>query len=118
MNELENLMIYKQYIELIYYTEKITIKYPKCEKLSLVTSIKNNTYDGMKKIILAEKEYNKSNRLSILNELDTDLKMLKVLIRISYKNKYINSNNYAAWSKKIFNISNLLGGWIKSCLKQ
>ena len=118
MNELESLMIYKQYIELIYYTEKITIKYPKSEKLSLVTSIKNNTYEGMKKIILAQKEYNKGKRIIILNELDTDLKMLKVLIRISYKNKYINSKNYAAWSKKIFNISNLLGAWINSCLKQ
>ena len=118
MNELENLMIYKQYIELIYYTENITIKYPKSEKLSLVTSIKNNTYEGMKKIILAQKEYTKSKRIIILNELDTDLKMLKVLIRISYKSKYINSKNYAAWSKKIFNISNLLGAWINSCLKQ
>jgi len=118
MNELESLMIYKQYIELIYYTEKITIKYPKSEKLSLVTSIKNNTYDGMKKIIQAQKEYTKSKRIIILNELDTDLKMLKVLIRISYKSKYINSKNYAAWSKKIFNISNLLGVWINSCLKQ
>ena len=118
MNELESLMIYKQYIELIYYTEKITIKYPKSEKLSLVTSIKNNTYEGMKKIILAQKEYNKGKRIIILNELDTDLKMLKVLIRISYKSKYINSKNYAAWSKKIFNISNLLGAWINSCLKQ
>ena len=54
----------------------------------------------------------------ILNNLDTDLKMLKVLIRLSYKNKYINKRNYAVWSKKIFNISNLLGAWIKSCLKQ
>lgn len=118
MNELESLMIYKQYIELIYYTEKITIKYPKSEKLSLVTSIKNNTYEGMKKIILAQKKYTKGKRIIILNELDTDLKMLKVLIRISYKSKYINSKNYAAWSKKIFNISNLLGAWINSCLKQ
>lgn len=118
MNDLENLMIYKQFIELIYYTEMITVKYPKREKLSLVSNIKSNTYSAMKKIILAQKEYNKSKRLIILNELDVDLKMLKVLIRVSYKSKYINSKNYNAWSKKIFNISNLLGAWIKSCLKQ
>lgn len=118
MNDLEELMIYKQYLELIYYTEKITIKYPKSEKLSLVSNIKNTTYNGMKKIIIAQKEYNKSKRISILNELDIELKMLKVLVRVSYKNKYINSKNYASWSKKIFNISNLLGGWINSCLKQ
>jgi len=117
MNDLEELIIYKQYLEMIYYTENIIKKYPKNERLSLVTEIKNTTYSGMKNIILGQKEYNKSKRIIILNELDTDLKMLKVLIRISYKNKYISSKNYSAWSKKITNISNLLGGWIKSCLK-
>lgn len=117
MNELEGLMIYKQYLELIYYTENITIKYPKSEKESMVSKIKNVTYEGMKKIILANKEFNKVKRISILNELDVELKMIKVMIRISYKKRYINGNNYRAWSKKISNIGNLLGGWIKRCQK-
>ena len=43
MNELDNLIIYKQYLELIYYTETISQKYPKKEKFCLVQSIKNNT---------------------------------------------------------------------------
>ena len=115
MNDVEGLMVYKQYMELIYYMENIVLKYPKCEKLSLVSNIKNNTYLGMKKIIMANKEFNKGKRINILNDLDTDMKVLKVLIRLSYKKKYINGNNYRAWSKKISNIGNLLGGWIKSC---
>lgn len=115
MNDVEGLMIYKQYMELIYYMENIVLKYPKCEKLSLVSNIKNNTYLGMKKIIMANKEFNKGKRINILNDLDTDMKILKVLIRLSYKKKYINGNNYRAWSKKISNIGNLLGGWIKLC---
>ena len=53
MKDLESLMIYKQYMELIYYTENIVKKYPKNEKNSLVASIKNTTYDGMKDIIKA-----------------------------------------------------------------
>lgn len=115
MNDVEGLMIYKQYMELIYYMENIVLKYPKFEKLSLVSNIKNNTYLGMKKIIMANKEFNKGKRINILNDLDTDMKILKVLIKLSYKKKYINGNNYRAWSKKISNIGNLLGGWIKSC---
>lgn len=115
MNDVEGLMIYKQYMELIYGMENIVLKYPKCEKLSLGSNIKNNTYLGMKKIIMANKEFNKGKRINILNDLDTDIKILKVLIRLSYKKKYINGNNYRAWSKKISNIGNLLGGWIKSC---
>lgn len=111
----EDLMIYKQFIELIYYTEMITEKYPKNEKLALVTTIKNITYDGIKKVISAYKQFQKREKIQILNELDSDLKFLKVLIRVSYKRKYISSKNYTAWAKKITNISNLLGGWIKAC---
>ena len=117
MNELERLMIYKQYLGMIYYTENITLKYPKSEKGAMVDEIKRITYNGMRKIILANKEFNKNKRIIILNEIDVELKMLKVMIRVSYKKKYINSKNYSAWSKKIYNIGNLLGGWIKSCLK-
>lgn len=114
----DELIIYKQYIELIYYTEMITEKYPKSEKLSLVTNIKNTTYSGIKKIIVAYKQYNKIDKLKYLGDLDNELKFLKVLIRVSYRRKYISNNNYKAWTKKITNICNLLGGWIKACQRQ
>lgn len=55
MNELEGLMIYKQYLGMIYYTENITLKYPKSEKGAMVDEIKRITYNGMRKIILANK---------------------------------------------------------------
>lgn len=118
MDRVEDLTIYKQYLELIYYTEMILEKYPKCERFAIVTTIKNNTYEGMKYVLNAFKEYTKEEKLKNLNRLDTNLKMLKVLIRVSYKRKYISSKNYAAWSKKIANLGNLLGGWMKSCRKQ
>lgn len=108
MNDLEGLMIYKQYVSLIYYTLDILKKYPKSERFSLVQDIKLNTYSGIKNIIIANKEFNKSNRVKILYNVDNDFKMLKVLIRVSYKYKYINKRNYSAWSKKITNINNLL----------
>ena len=116
--EVEELKIYKQYIELIYYTEMILEKYPKCEKLSLVSNIKNETYEGLKNILCAYKFYDKSDKLKYLNNLDVNLKMIKVLIRVSHKRKYINHKNYESWSKKLNNIGSLLGGWIISCVKQ
>lgn len=117
-NGLEDLIIYKQYLDFVYYIENITLKYPKVEKYSLVKKIKGDTYDGMEMIIRAEKEYDKVKRLKILSDMDVKLKMLNVLARISYKRKYISSQNYYAWAKKLTNISNLLGGWIKTCVKQ
>lgn len=114
----EDLIIYKQYIELIYYTESILMKYPKCERFALASTIKNTTYEGMRYVLNAFKEYSKDQKVTNLNRLDTCLKMLKVMIRVSYKKKYINAKNYAAWGKKLANLGNLLGGWMKSCLKQ
>ena len=114
--ELEKLMIYKQYIQLIYYTENILKKYPKFERYGIVTHIRNNTYEGMKYIILCYKENDKKYKLSYLRKLDADLKMLCILIRISKMNKYISNNNFIAWIKKITNITNLMVGWYK-CAK-
>lgn len=90
-------MIYKQYLGMIYYTENITLKYPKSEKGAMVDEIKKIAYNGMRKIILTNKEFNnnKNKRIIILNEIDVELKMLKVMIRVSYRKKYINSKNYS-----------------------
>lgn len=111
----EDLMIYKQYLTLIFYTEEITVKYPKVEKESLVANIKNTTYDGIKEIIATFNAFLKEDKLLHLKKLDNDLKFLKVLIRVSYKRKFISNKNYTSWVKKITNIGNLLGGWIKAC---
>ena len=114
----EELKIYKQYVELIYYTENILMKFPKSERFALCTQIKNATYDGMRSILVSYKEYDRKNKVTALNELDINLKMLKVIIRVSHRKKYINSGNYAAWVKKITNITNLMAGWMSSCAKQ
>ncbi len=116
MEDLEKLVIYKQYVEMIYYMTNIILKFPEKENFSLVQDIKKTTYEGLKNIIYAQKEYNKKIRISYLNQLDANLKILKVLIRVSHKKKYITSQNYLAWSKKIANLSNLMAGWIRSCL--
>ena len=40
----EDLIIYKQFIELIYYTENILMKYPKCERFALASTVKNKRF--------------------------------------------------------------------------
>lgn len=108
---LDELTIYQKYIDLIYYTNKLITKYPKSERYNLVNEIKNITYKGIRLIIEAQKD--KNSRTEILNKLDTNLKYLIVLIRVSYKNKYISIKNYKTWSYKITIINNLMIGWLK-----
>lgn len=112
------LIIYPKYMDLVYYSNDLVRKFPKCEQFALVKEIKSTLYSGLRCIIYAIKLYNKQDKLRYLRELDIQLNLLKVHIRISYKYKYITMNNYQTWSNQISDISNLLGGWINSCLKR
>ena len=118
MEKNNNLLIYQKYLELIYYSNDILKKYPKSEHFSLVTEIKQALYTGLRNLMYAIKSYNKQDKLNNLNEFDINLNLLKILIRISYKYKYISMQNYQTWSNLIANICNMLGGWINSCLKR
>lgn len=112
------LIIYPKYMNLVYYSNDLVRKFPKCEQFALVKEIKSTLYSGLRCIIYAIKLYNKQDKLRYLRELDVNLNLLKVHIRISYKYKYITMNNYQTWSNQLTDISNLLGGWINSCLKR
>ena len=103
---LEDLVLYKKYVDLMYYGYTLMIKYPKYEKGSLVKDIKNNLTKGLEDII----NFNKYKKIIYLEDLDKNLKVLLVLIRISYKMKYISNKNYSAFSKKISLINKLRVG--------
>ena len=109
MKEIEELQIYQKYLDLMYYVNMITKKYPKAERFALVTELKRVTYDGMECILYCYKSYDRIEKLKYLNELDVKLKMMKVLARLSYKNQYINARNYDAWCRKMLDISNMMG---------
>lgn len=89
-----NLKIYQKYLELIYYSNDIVRKYPKSENFTLVSEIKQSLYTGLRNLMYAIKTYNKQDKLRYLNEFDTNLNLLKVHIRLSYKYKYISLQNY------------------------
>ena len=110
-----NLQIYQKYLNLIYYTNDLVRKYPKSENFALVQEIKQTLYSGLNNLIFAIKSYNKQEKLKYLKNLDINLSLLKVHVRLSYKYKYISLQNYETWSNQITDICNMLGGWILSC---
>ena len=103
---LNDLVLYKKYVDLMYYVYKLSVKYPKSEKSGIVIDIKNNLSLGLNNIIY----FNKTNKILYLDYLDNNLKVLLVLYRISYKMKYISNKNYLSFSKKITIIDNIRRG--------
>lgn len=112
------LLIYQKYVDLIEYSYNLLIKYPKHEKYALVLEIRRTMHNSLRYILYANKLSDKFSRIKILGRLDAEIAMMSFFVRFSYKNRYINSNNYYTWSKKIEEIGRILGGWIKSCLKE
>lgn len=100
MSKVSNLIIYKKYLDLIFYTEMITKKYPKYEKNCLVSNIKNKTYRDIELIIKAYKTFDKKEKIKFLNELDVHLKCIQIFIRVFLKNKYIKDRNYGLGIEK------------------
>ena len=113
-----NLVIYQKYIELIDYTNNILRKFPKSETFALVKECKNTLYSGLRLLIYAIKTFQKQDKIKYLNELDTNLRIMKIHIRLSYKYRFISMHNYQTWSTLITDICNMLGGWITSCQKR
>ena len=103
---LNDLVLYKKYVDLMYYVYKLSVKYPKSEKSGIVIDIKNNLSLGLNNIIY----FHKTNKILYLDYLDNNLKVLLVLYRISYKMKYISNKNYLSFSKKIIIIDNIRRG--------
>jgi len=103
---LEDLVLYRKYVDFMYYGYSLMIKYPKSEKGGLVAEIKNVLYKGLDDII----SYSKYKNEIYLEDLDKNLKVLLVQIRISYKMKYISKKNYCAFSNKINLINKLRVG--------
>ena len=117
-NNQNHLKIYQKYLELIYYSNNIVKKYPKSENFALVSEIKNSLYSGLRTLMYSIKSFKKQDKLKYMNDLDIELNLLKVHIRLSYKYQYISMQNYQTWSNLIADICNMLGGWINACIKR
>lgn len=93
----KSLKIYQKYLELIYYSNDIVRKYPKCENFSLVKEIKNSLYIGLRNLMYAIKCYNKNDKLKYLNELD---QYIKRALKIKYYTRYMDDFVLLLKSKK------------------
>lgn len=66
----------------------------------------------MKYIMLASKV--KSKRKQFQDEADGWLQVCKILIKLSYKQEYINNNFFHDIDLRLSAIGRMLSGWIKS----
>ena len=108
-----NLEILQKTEDLLEYLQIALKQFPKCEKHVLAADIRARVYSVMKLIIIINKKYHKK---TTMRELDTEIEMLRVQVRLAKNLRYVDLKKYEVLSKKINEIGKMLGGWIKTAI--
>lgn len=97
--------------DMILYGYPALEQFPKSQKFSLAQDIKRCMDQIMRLVIRANKRFIKR---TTLEELDVEVAALKVYIRIAHDLKYLDHHKYEEWSKRVVQVGEMVGGWIKS----
>ena len=89
-DEIESLKVYGNYLDLFSYIEMIWKNF-KSKRFVLIHRL---SWLLMNKWFMLLNFYNNAKKLGVLDTLDVKFKMLKVLVWLYYKAKYITIQNY------------------------
>lgn len=112
MNKQELILIpkYEKYMQ---YMIEVILKMPRTEKFNIGNEFKNIMYKTLENILLISKiDVNK--RLHYINEIDASLNTQRILIRIMFKNRWIDEKKYKVSMELLYEIGKILGGLLKA----
>lgn len=92
------------------------INFPKSEKYSLCSEIKECNYKLL--TYIAKARFVKSKRLQYLQEAESYLEMLRVLTKLARNRKYLKYGGFKDLDEDLTEISKMLTGYIKSTLNK
>ena len=110
MNDEKILQLIPKSENYIQYMLEILFKIPRTEKFNIGNEFKKSMYEMLENILILNKTQNK---IQYLNLIDTKLNVQRILLRILYKNKWIDMKKYNIAFEKILEIGKILGGLIK-----
>lgn len=108
-NELTLIPKAERYIQ---YMLEVIMKIPRTEKFSLGTEYKSSMYQMLENILYLSRVEIKE-RLNIANKIDADLSVQRILLRIMYKNAWIDKKKFDYAMSLIYEIGKIIGGLVK-----
>jgi four helix bundle protein len=109
------LEVYRRSEELLNRVYPALNNYPRHEKFSLVSEIKNCFYSLISNIALGDSI--KSKRKGYLQEADGNLQVLKVLFKLSLRRRYVSKGFYRDIDDELSQIGKMLGAYIRASAK-
>lgn len=111
MNE-TSLKLIPKFEDYMQYMIGVILKLPRTEKFNIGNEYKKLLYETLENILYIEK-IDKYKRLYYLNIIDTKLNVQRILLRIMYKNRWIDNKKLEVSMNKIYEIGKILGGLIR-----
>ena len=106
----DEMLVFVQWMEFIEWLLQRTEKYPRRARFSFAMRIENIALDVVEDLV--EARYTKE-RGAILKRANLKLEKLRILLRLSYKMRYLSVNGYEFAIRRIDEVGRMLGGWRK-----
>lgn len=110
--EEKGLMLIPKYNMYMEYMINVILKLPRTEKFNIGNEYKNIMYEGLENIMYINK-LEPRYRIHYLNKIDVELNVQRILLRIMFKNKWIDEKKFNVAMNHIAEIGKILGGLIK-----
>lgn len=95
------------------YMIELILKIPRTEKFSIGTEYKNSMYKMLENIMYLNKINASNSRLVLINKIDADLGVQRILLRIMYKNQWIDKKRFEYAMSLIYELGKIIGGLVK-----
>ncbi|MBT5231458.1 MAG: diversity-generating retroelement protein Avd [Methylococcales bacterium] len=107
---MDELPVFVDWMQFLDWFLPVTNKFPKSIRFTFSDRMQNLALDIVEDLV--EARYTK-NKKSILKRTNLRLEKLRILIRLSYQQKYIAHKQYEHANRAIYNVGKQIGGWMK-----
>jgi four helix bundle protein len=110
--ETETLKILQKIDDFADYAYPVFKQFPKSERYGIVADMKKSIDTMTHHAIEAEKKYYKK---TTLQELDVEIAYMRILVKRSYRRKFLPEKKKNMMLDYLSEIGRMLGGWMKTC---
>ena len=96
----------------IQYMLEVIMKLPRTEKFSIGNEYKQSMYKMLENILMLSKVID-TEKINYINVIDAQLNVQRILLRIMYKNKWIDEKKFNYVIELIYELGNIIGGLLK-----
>ena len=89
--------------------------FPKKQRFVIGQQVENSGLEILKLIIHANNEKNPAKKLQYLDEMNTELEILRSLLQISQELKFMSAKSLEHIIIQIDEVGRMMGGWAKGC---